>query len=379
MARKNLLTGLMTPKLPAGNSEADASSDKALEPNRTQRFGGLGSRGAIGAVSRSIEGLKSAASEADEMRAKLAAGNAVIELDPALLDPSPVADRIADDRSAPSELVELIRDAGQQVPILARPHPNTPGRYQIAYGHRRVGAARILDRPVRVVVRQLTDAELVIAQGQENSARRDLSFIERALYAAKLEEAGFERETIMAALNVDKTGLSRLISAAVKVPRDLIEAIGPAPKVGRDRWMELAGKLESGAAGEGARELFQETGFAGADTDARFELVLKAVQTPRPRTKAASGRSLTTREGRGIGRIERAGKGARLILVEAAFADFLARRLPDLYEAFGQEPQTSAPPRITEGAGQAVAAGQDPAHAPIAAATGQKRRRQSSG
>ena len=72
--------------------------------------------------------------------------------------------------------------------------------------------------PSAPVVRQMSDAELVVAQGQENSARRDLSFIERALYAAKLEEAGFDRETIMAALNVDKTGLSRLISVAVKDP-----------------------------------------------------------------------------------------------------------------------------------------------------------------
>lgn len=374
MARKNLLSGLMTPKLPAGNSEPDLSGDKALEPKRPQRVGSLGSRGAIGAVTRSIEGLKSAASEAEQMREKLAAGQTVVELDPALLDPSPVADRIADDRAAPSELIELIRDAGQQVPILARPHPSAPGRYQIAYGHRRVGAAKMLGRPVRAVVRQLSDPELVIAQGQENSARRDLSFIERALYAAKLEEAGFERETIMAALNVDKTGLSRLISAAVKVPRDLIEAIGPAPKVGRDRWMDLAAKLENGAAGEGAREVLREPTFAAADTDGRFEFVLKAVQTPRPRAKAAAGRPLTTREGRGIGRIERAGKGARLVLVEAAFADFLARRLPDLYEDFGQEPQTSARPHTSEDAGQASATGREPA-AVTASAAATKRRR----
>ena len=235
MARKNLLTELITPKLPAGNSTPEHKSDKGLEPDRLQQAGSVGSRGAIGAVTRSIQGLKSAASEAEQIKAKLASGHAVVELDPALFDPSPIVDRIADDRTSPSELIELIRASGQQVPILARPHPDTPGRYQIAYGHRRVGAARALGRPVRAVIRQLTDAELVIAQGQENSARRDLSFIERALYAARLEEAGFDRETIMAALNVDKTGLSRLISAAVKIPRDLIEAIGPAPKVGRDR------------------------------------------------------------------------------------------------------------------------------------------------
>jgi ParB family transcriptional regulator, chromosome partitioning protein len=345
MARKNLLTELIAPKLPAGNSTPEHKSDKGLEPDRLQQAGSVGSRGAIGAVTRSIQGLKSAASEAEQIKAKLASGHAVVELDPALCDPSPIVDRIADDRASPSELIELIRASGQQVPILARPHPDTPGRYQIAYGHRRVGAARALGRPVRAVIRQLTDAELVIAQGQENSARRDLSFIERALYAARLEEAGFDRETIMAALNVDKTGLSRLISAAVKIPRDLIEAIGPAPKVGRDRWMELAAKLESGTAGESAREIVRDPSFAGVDTDARFELVLKAVQAP-PRSRAKSGgRPLTTREGRGIGRIERAGKGARLILTEAGFTDFLVAQLPDLYEAFGQAVQSRLRPQ----------------------------------
>ena len=94
-----------------------------------------------------------------------------------------------------SDFIDAIRITGQQVPILVRPHPEIEGRYQIAYGHRRARAARELGRPVRAVVRQMSDAELVVAQGQENSARRDLSFIERALYAAKLERAGFDRET----------------------------------------------------------------------------------------------------------------------------------------------------------------------------------------
>ena len=49
--------------------------------------------------------------------------------------------------------------------------------------------------PVRAVVRTLSDAELVIAQGKENNERRDLSFIERALFAAHLEHRKFERPT----------------------------------------------------------------------------------------------------------------------------------------------------------------------------------------
>lgn len=332
MARKNLLAGLMADKLPAGNSESNSLANKEIEAERGVRLGPLGSRGAIGAVSRSIESLKTAASEAEHIRAQLEAGHTVVELDPAQVDPSPVADRIPDTSADLSDFVELIRAGGQQVPILVRPHPEQAGRYQIAYGHRRVQAARHLGRPVRAVVRTLSDKELIVAQGQENSGRQDLSFIERARYAANLEEAGYERDTIMAAINVDKTGLSRLISVAVKIPREVIEAIGPAPKIGRDRWTDLASKLERADASAAVRGLLKQDTFATASSDERFEIVLGAVQAPRKKAKATGAtRPITDPEGKSIGKVERAGKGARLTLTEASFADFLADQLPRLH------------------------------------------------
>ncbi len=345
MARKNLLAGLIAPQLPPGNFGGEALPDKGLEADRAPRPGPSGSRGAIGAVTRSIESLKSAASEAEEMRARLEAGQTVLEIDPAAIDPSPVADRIPDAAADLSEFVEAIRASGQQVPILVRPHPGRPGRYQTAYGHRRVRAARELGRTVRAVVRSMSDAELVVAQGQENSARRDLSFIERALYAARLEEAGFERDTVMTALNVDKTGLSRLISVAVKVPRDVIEGIGPAPKVGRDRWLDLVGKLEERGALDEVRGAMGAEAFAGASTDERFELVLRAAQARRTKPRAAASRAprrLDDGAGQPIGTVERAGKGARLTLASAAFADFLAARMPRLHAEWraAAEPET---------------------------------------
>ncbi|GJD53462.1 Nucleoid occlusion protein [Methylobacterium crusticola] len=333
MARKNLLAGLVAPKLPAGNPgdpPGTEAPDPAREAPRTPRYGGFGSRGAIGAVTRSIESLKSAASDAEQIRAQLASGQAVVELDPGLLEPSPVADRIPHQGGDHGDLVESIRRSGQQVPVLVRPHPGQGGRYQIAYGHRRVRAAAEIGRPVRAVVRQLTDAELVVAQGQENNARRDLSFIERALYAARLEEAGFDRETIMAALAVDKTGASRLISAAVKVPRDLIAAIGPAPKVGRDRWITLAAKLEPEGAVAAARAASGSEPFAAAHTDARFEIVLRAVQAPR-RGGAAKPEPVVGARGEAIGRLERTPKGARLQIADVAFAEFVAEAMPRLH------------------------------------------------
>jgi len=46
------------------------------------------------------------------------------------------------------------------------------------------------------VVRSLTDEQLVIAQGQENSGRTDLTFIERARFAARLEDRKFRARSL---------------------------------------------------------------------------------------------------------------------------------------------------------------------------------------
>ena len=105
---------------------------------------------------------------------------------------------------------------------------------------RRVLALRDLGQTVRALVRDLDDLALVIAQGQENTARRDLSFIEKANFARQMIEAGYERRIACDALSIDKTLLSRMLSVTDRVPVALIEAIGAAPGIGRDRWLAFA-------------------------------------------------------------------------------------------------------------------------------------------
>ena len=332
MARKGVLADLMQKKLPTGNSEAETPPDVSTEAPAAAPV--AGTRGAIGAISRSIAGLTNAASDAEKLRAQLTAGHAVVELDPQLLDPSPIADRL--DGHNVSELVESIRGSGQQVPILVRPHPESKGRYQIAYGHRRARALREIGQPVKAVVRQLTDAELVVAQGQENNARRDLSYIERALYASRLEDAGHVRETIMAALAVDKTALSKLISSVSRIPRDIIEAIGPAPAFGRNRWVALASKFEGDKkAASVARKAIAAPGYADLDTDQRFEAVEKALQEPR--AKKAPGKTIVSGSGRKVGKVSQTGRDLKISIdkkFDAAFAEFLVSKLPVLADEF---------------------------------------------
>lgn len=315
MARKNLLEGLVGEKLPAGNSPEDATQISQEPPSSHH-----GARGAIGAISRSIESLKAMAE---------------VELNPELVDPPPVSDRLNESPAAFAAFLEGIRENRQQVPILVRPHPQHPGRYQVAYGRRRLRAAKELGRQVRAIVKPLSDEELVVAQGQENSQRADLSFIERALYASDLERSGVARDVIMRALGVDKTGLSRLISVAEQVPHEIIRAIGPAPKAGRDRWLEFATRLGAAGAASTIEERIASEQWLALETDERFATLFAAVAPKRP--SSVRMKSWKAKDGTKAARYRADEQGTTIVLDRKAapeFGEFVIASLDDLYEAY---------------------------------------------
>lgn len=227
---------------------------------------GYTAQGATRNILASIGELAEKAARADQ----IVEGESVIEIDPDLIDNSFVADRMEDD-AAFDELVEAIRGRGQDTPILVRPHPVGQGRYQIVFGHRRARAARELGRKVKAVVRTITNDEHVIAQGQENSARENLSFIERAFFAQRLLDQGYERPTIQSALSVDAPMLARMLSVSSRVPEELAVAIGPSKTIGRDRWLEFAQLVESPDGRAAALSLVAEPGFSDLSSELRFE------------------------------------------------------------------------------------------------------------
>ena len=141
---------------------------------------------ALGAISQSLGDISERVKRAEQIEQKLIEGQTVVELDPSFVDASSVPDRMEATQEQNAAFREMIREHGQSVPILVRPKPKQPDRFEVAFGHRRLRAARELGIKVRAVVRDLTDEQLVIAQGQENSGRTDLTFIERARFAARL-------------------------------------------------------------------------------------------------------------------------------------------------------------------------------------------------
>jgi ParB family chromosome partitioning protein len=321
MKRRDAVQALLTP---------DTAEPTPGEPPARAAFG------AVRAIGLEMERLADGARAADALRRQIEAGSAVLDLPTDIVDPSFVSDRL----SRPTDpdhrrLVESIRAAGQLVPILVRPHPAADGRYQIAYGHRRRDAAAELGVPVRAIVRALTDAELVIAQGKENGERRDLSFIERALFAADLQRRGFDRPTLHGALGVQSAEMTRLLAVAAAIPEETIRQIGPAPKAGRFRWQEFSRELKRPGMAEVVAGLLAQPSLQALASDRRFAAVIDAI-----RAEAASPAVETLVDARGItvGRVERSPASVRITLDERAapgFGALVTRELRMLVSRYG--------------------------------------------
>ena len=280
MSRKALFANLKLPtEKPPQKSEAPHETMAPASSSRARSRPLLGSTELltdpattpVGALGKSLSEFKAKTDRAVEIERKLAEGQAVVDLDPSDIEPSFVADRMPMSPEAHSRLFEAIREHGQQVPILVRPHPDRPGRYQVAYGHRRLRALAELGRPVKAVVKKLGDEELVIAQGQENNERQDLSYIEKARFAHRLQERGFRRDTIMTAMSVYKSDLSNMLSVVARIPEDIIDAIGPAASIGRRGWIDLAEQLASQEVADRVRTLAESSQIQALDSDQRFK------------------------------------------------------------------------------------------------------------
>lgn len=277
-------------------------------------------------VANQVREEKARQARADDIEKRLAEGQAVIELDTNSIDPSFVQDRMDGDIEG---LRSSIQDQGQQVPILVRPHPDMSGRYQVAFGHRRLRALKELGRNAKAIVRDLTDEELVVAQGQENNEREDLSYIEKARFASRLNER-FSRDVITSAMSISKPELSVMLSVISGLPPELIDAIGPAHGVGRRSWQDLSDALEK--AGTSAPAIQFASTLQALPTHDRFKRVL-ALLKPRRVERGAPG-VLSAPDGRRLAQVKDSKTKMEITIDKKAtpeFAAFLLECVPALF------------------------------------------------
>lgn len=289
--------------------------------------------GVIGATQRSLTELRE---ERDRLKALVDAGGGV-DLDPKLIDASPFPDRLRDDNDLDFEALKtLILEEGQKVPIQVRQHPLNEGRYQVVYGHRRWRAASDLGIKVKATILALSDTELVVAQGIENAARQDLSWVERALFAGRMDDAGIKSRDIRAALSVDDPELARLRAVSRALPVKVIEAIGRAPKVGRPRWTALAAAVSGDASAlDRVKKTLSDDKVLGLPSDERFKWAWAAVKEPAERRQREL--KLKSPTGKVVGKATFSNEDVRLSVANGhapGFSAFLEEELPRLMERF---------------------------------------------
>lgn len=295
---------------------------------------------------------RSLLSSIDEMAVqagKLLEGETIVELDPALIDDSFAKDRFPldgdDYREEFERVVAAVRERGQDTPVLVRPHPRQPGRYMLVFGHLRRLSAVTLGRKVRAVIKEMTDREHVIAQGQENNGRANTSFIEKAVFAADIVHRHFDDDnsTVMAALGPDKSTLSKMLAVA-SLPEPLLKGIGRATRIGRDRWYDLKLLLDKPSNLDKALQFITAPAIAALPSDQRFEALAKHLKAAKAETgtKPAPVRS-SWRPADGNLAAETVADGKKFTLAlkargpdARAFGDYLTEHLDRFYEEFRQ-------------------------------------------
>ena len=289
--------------------------------------------------------MKMSLDDMAENAKRLTDGETVVKIDPSLIDASFMRDRLHGDDQAFEELKSMIAEHGQETPALLKPHPTDAGRYMVVFGHRRVRVARALGIEVRAVIRELEDIAHVIAQGQENTAREDLSFIEKALYAKSILDEGYDKNVAMAALTIDATLLSRMLSVSQKISLEFIEAIGAAKTVGRDRWEELKRLIILPANKKKALALLETEAFRSAQSDVRFDQLLNLLNAKGTSLKKAKQPTSKTQkweagEGRIKASLSRSTKAYTISLKSSDavdFGEYLSENLEAFYRAFEEQ------------------------------------------
>ncbi|MBZ9739967.1 MULTISPECIES: plasmid partitioning protein RepB [unclassified Mesorhizobium] len=316
MARKGLLTSIISPD--AAVADAAARSQYAR-------------RGASRTMMLSLD-------EMSQNSARLLEGEAVVALDPGLVNASPTADRMELDDQDYRDLVAAMRANGQASPILVRPHPTEHGRYMVVFGRRRLKAAAEIGVPVRAVIKPMADEAAVVAQGQENSARADLSFIERALFARQVLDLGHSKETAKAALTVDDSVLSRMLSVVDVIPAVVIRTLGPAKGVGRDRWEELKKAVLAPKNAAAAVDLVESAEIRQVDEAERFNFVLAALlHRSRKKLAPSTTTSWSSSDQAVLAKVGVKGRAVSISLSsknQPGFGVWLSENLEDLYQAF---------------------------------------------
>lgn len=129
------------------------------------------------------------------------------------LFPNPDQPRRDFPEAALAELAESIREKGIIQPLIVRERHAAPGTYEIVAGERRWRAAQLAQlHDVPVLIRDLSDTEVLEVALIENIQRADLNPVEEAAaYKQLMDRFGHTQEKLAAALSKSRSHIANLM------------------------------------------------------------------------------------------------------------------------------------------------------------------------
>ncbi|WP_284165251.1 ParB/RepB/Spo0J family partition protein [Frigidibacter sp. SD6-1] len=130
-----------------------------------------------------------------------------------LVEPNPDQPRRDFPRDALEELAASIREKGIIQPLIVRENPRKSGGYEIVAGERRWRAAQLAQlHEVPVLVREVSDGELLELAIIENIQRADLNPVEEAMgYRQLMDRFGHTQERLAGALSKSRSHIANLL------------------------------------------------------------------------------------------------------------------------------------------------------------------------
>ena len=147
-----------------------------------------------------------------------------------LLYNNPYQPRVSMEEESLLQLAETIKSQGFQGVLIARPHPEKPGTYQITAGHRRREAAKKAGlETLPVIVHPWSDLEMATLSATENIQREDLSPLEEGkLFQLMIEQLGLTQVDVANAVKKDRGYVRNRLRLAT-APEDIQTFITAKP------------------------------------------------------------------------------------------------------------------------------------------------------
>ena len=137
----------------------------------------------------------------------------LLQVSPEQIVPNPQQPRKHFDEKSLNELAQSISAQGVLQPLVVRKHPKFPNQYELVAGERRWRALKQIDvAQVPVVLRNISDNEILEVSLLENIQRENLTVIEEAQsYHDLLQIHGYTQEELAKKLGRDRSTIANML------------------------------------------------------------------------------------------------------------------------------------------------------------------------